>query len=63
MQMYLPYLTCTVVYSVSAPSILSALHLKTSPLLASVIVTVETFPLVRSGDPLRNTEWLLEVFH
>ena len=51
---HLPYSTCMVVYSVSAPSILSALHLKTSPLLASVIVIVETFPLVVSGDPLRN---------
>ena len=43
-----------VVYSVSNPPILSALHLKTSSLLASVIVIVETFPLVVSGDPLRN---------
>ena len=50
----LPYSTYVIVFSVSNPSVLSALHLKTSPLLASVIVIVETFPLVRSGDPLRN---------
>ena len=43
-----------VVYSVSNPMTLPALHMKTSPLLASVIVIVETFPLVGSGDPLRN---------
>ena len=55
---YLPYSTCTVLYSLSNPSILSALHVKTSPLLASVIVIVETFPLVGSGDPLRN-HWMV----
>ena len=43
-----------VVFSVSNPMILSALHLKTSPLLASVILIVETFPLVGSSDSLRN---------
>ena len=43
-----------VVFSVSNPSLLLALHVKTSLLLASVIVIVETFPLVGSGDPLRN---------
>ena len=43
-----------VVLSISKAMILSALHLKTSPLLASVIVIVETFPLVGQGDPLRN---------
>ena len=32
--------------------------MKTSPLLASVIVIVETFPLVGSGDPLRN-HWMV----
>ena len=47
-----------VVLSVSNPMILSVLHLKTSPLLASVIVIVETFPLVGSGDPLRN-HWMV----
>ena len=52
--MYLPSSTCMAVFSVPNPMILSALHLKTSPLLASVIVIVETFPLVGSGDPLRN---------
>ena len=51
---HLPYSTCMVVFAVSNPMILSPLQLKTSPLLASVIVIVETFPLVRSGDPLRN---------
>ena len=51
---YLPYSTYTTVLSVSNPAILSALHWKTSSLLASVIVIVETFPLVESGDPLRN---------
>ena len=51
---YLPYSTCIVLFAISNPSVLSALHLKTSPLLASVIVIVETFPLVESGDPLRN---------
>ena len=43
-----------VVFSVSNPKILSALHSKTSPLLALVIVIVYTLPLVGSGDPLRN---------
>ena len=43
-----------VVLSVSNPMILSDLHLKTSPLLASDIVIVETLPLVGKGDPLRN---------
>ena len=43
---YIPYSTCIVVLSVSNPMILSALHLKTSPLLASAIVIVETLPLV-----------------
>ena len=42
------------VFLVSNPSLLIALHSKTSLLLASVIVIVETFPLVGSGDPLRN---------
>ena len=56
--MYLPSSTCMVVFSVPNPMILSALHLKTSPLLASVIVIVETFPLVGSGDPLRN-HWMV----
>ena len=51
---YLPLSTKMVVISQSNPMLLSALHLKTSPLLASVIVIVETFPLVKSGDPLRN---------
>ena len=55
---YLPYSTCMTVFSVSYPSILSALHLNTSPLLASVIVIVETFPLVESGDSLRN-HWMV----
>ena len=50
----LPHPMCIVVLSVSNPMILSALHLKTSPLLGFVIVIVETFPLVGSGDPLRN---------
>ena len=43
-----------VVFLVSNPKILSALHSKTSPLLALVIVIVYTLPLVGSGDPLRN---------
>ena len=52
---YLPLSTkMVVIISQSNPMLLSALHLKTSPLLASVIVIVETFPLVVSGDPLRN---------
>ena len=51
---HLPHSTYIVVFPVSNPMILSALHLKTSPLLASVIVMVEVFPLVGSGDPLRN---------
>ena len=51
---YLPQTTYIVEFLVSNPMMLSALHLKTSPLLASVIVIVETFPLVGSGDPLRN---------
>ena len=38
--------TCMVVLSVSNPMILSVLHLKTSPLLASVIVMLETLPFV-----------------
>ena len=46
------------VFSVSNPSVLSALHWKTSSLLASVIVIVETFPLVGSGDPLWN-HWMV----
>ena len=55
---YLPYSTYIVDFSVSNPPILLASHLKTSPLLASVIVIVETFPLVESGDPLRN-HWMV----
>ena len=47
-------LTYMIVLSLSNVMLFSALHLKTSPLLASVIVIVETFPLVESGDPLRN---------
>ena len=44
---YLPYSTYMVVFSVSNPMILSALHLKTSPLRTSVIViVVEVFPPV-----------------
>ena len=44
---------------VSNPSIFSALHVKTSPLLVALaIVIVETFPLVGSGDPLRN-HWMV----
>ena len=51
---HIPSITNVKVLSVSNPITLSALHLKTSPLLASVIVIVETFPLVVSYDPLRN---------
>ena len=55
MHTHLPYSTCMVVFSeISNPMLLSALHLKTSPLLASVILIVGVFPLVGSGDPLRN---------
>ena len=43
-----------VVFSVSKPPLLLALHSKTSLLCASVIVILEKFPLVGSGDPLRN---------
>ena len=46
MYTHLPCSTCMVVLSVSNPIILSDLHLKTSALLASDIVIVETFPLV-----------------
>ena len=56
---YLPHFTCTVVFAASNPMILSALHLKTSPLTASIIVMVEVFPLVGSGDPLRNHVMLI----
>ena len=51
---YLPYSKCTLVFSLSKPLILLALHVKTTPTFASVIVIAETFPLVVSGDPLRN---------
>ena len=51
---HLPAITYMTVLSVSNPMLLSALHLKTSPFLASVIVILEIFPLVVSGDPLRN---------
>ena len=51
---YLPQSKYTAVFSISKPMLLPALHPKTSPLLASVIVIVEIFPLVGSGDPLRN---------
>ena len=51
---YLPYSKCMLVFSLSKPLILFVLHVKTSPLFAAVIVIVETFPLVVSGDPLRN---------
>ena len=50
----LPSIIYIVVFSVSNPMLFSALHLKISPFLASVIVIVETFPLVGSGDPLRS---------
>ena len=47
MHIHLPYSTCMVVFSdISKAMILSALHLKTSPLLEAVIVIVETLPLV-----------------
>ena len=51
---YLPYSTCMLVVPLSKPIVLLALHVKTTPMFASVIVIVETFPLVVSGDPLRN---------
>ena len=51
---YLPYSKCTLVFSLSKPFILLTLHVKTTPLFAAVIVIVETFPLVVSGDPLQN---------
>ena len=43
--LYLPHVTCTciVVFAVSNPMLLSALHTKTSPLRGSVIVIVEIF--------------------
>ena len=58
MDTYVPFSTYIVVFSVVTKFILSTLHVKTSPFLASVIVIVETFPLVGSGDPLRN-HWMV----
>ena len=55
---YSPYSTYMVVFSVSNPSVLLALHSKTSLFCASVIVIVELFPLVGSADPLRN-HWMV----
>ena len=61
---YLLHSTCIVVFLISNPMLFSALHSKTSPLLASVIViVVEAFPLVRSDDPLRNHVIVMGVFH
>ena len=51
---YLPHFIYMVVFSVSNPMILSALHCKISWSCASVMVIVETFPLVGSSNPLRN---------
>ena len=51
---HLPPISIIVVFSVSNPMLLSALHWKISRSCTSVMVIVETFPLVGSGDPLCN---------